>query len=140
MTIEILKGLREVYEEFHAVKITDQALIAAANLADRYIADRFLPDKAIDLIDEAGSRLRIRRMTAPADLREYDDKIGEVRQRKEAAIDGQDFEAAARLRDEEKQLILKKAEREKQWRAGDMDEVAEVDEELIAEEIGRAHV
>ncbi len=132
-TIEMLKGLRDRYEAHHRVTITDEALVSAATLADRYISDRFLPDKAIDLIDEAGSRLRIRRMTAPADLREYDDKIGEVRQRKEAAIDGQDFEAAARLRDEEKQLILKKAEREKQWRAGDMDEVAEVDEELIAE-------
>ena len=132
-TIEMLKGLRDRYEAHHRVTITDEALVSAATLADRYISDRFLPDKAIDLIDEAGSRLRIRRMTAPADLREYDDKIGDVRQRKEAAIDGQDFEAAARLRDEEKQLILKKAEREKQWRAGDMDEVAEVDEELIAE-------
>ncbi len=132
-TIEMLKGLRDRYEAHHRVTITDEALVSAATLADRYISDRFLPDKAIDLIDEAGSRLRIRRMTAPADLREYDDKISDVRQRKEAAIDGQDFEAAARLRDEEKQLILKKAEREKQWRAGDMDEVAEVDEELIAE-------
>ncbi len=132
-TIEMLKGLRDRYEAHHRVTITDEALVSAATLADRYISDRFLPDKAIDLIDEAGSRLRIRRMTAPADLREYDDKIGDVRARKEAAIDGQDFEAAARLRDEEKQLILKKSEREKQWRAGDMDEVAEVDEELIAE-------
>src|SRR6187431_2364202 len=132
-TIEMLKGLRDRYEAHHRVTITDEALVSAATLADRYISDRFLPDKAIDLIDEAGSRLRIRRMTAPADLREYDDKISDVRQRKEAAIDGQDFEAAARLRDEEKQLILKKSEREKQWRAGDMDEVAEVDEELIAE-------
>jgi ATP-dependent Clp protease ATP-binding subunit ClpC len=132
-TIEMLKGLRDRYEAHHRVTITDEALVCAATLADRYISDRFLPDKAIDLIDEAGSRLRIRRMTAPADLREYDDKIADVRQRKEAAIDGQDFEAAARLRDEEKQLILKKADREKQWRAGDMDEVAEVDEELIAE-------
>ncbi len=132
-TIEMLKGLRDRYEAHHRVTITDEALVSAATLADRYISDRFLPDKAIDLIDEAGSRLRIRRMTAPADLREYDDKIGDVRQRKEAAIDGQDFEAAARLRDEEKQLIARKAEREKQWRAGDMDEVAEVDEELIAE-------
>ena len=131
-TIEMLKGLRDRYEAHHRVTITDEALVSAATLADRYISDRFLPDKAIDLIDEAGSRLRIRRMTAPADLREYDDKIGDVRQRKEAAIDGQDFEAAARLRDEEKQLI-KKSEREKQWRAGDMDVVAEVDEELIAE-------
>ncbi|TNM36258.1 ATP-dependent Clp protease ATP-binding subunit [Nocardioides albidus] len=132
-TIEMLKGIRDRYEAHHRVTITDEALVSAATLADRYISDRFLPDKAIDLIDEAGSRLRIRRMTAPADLREYDEQIAEVRQRKEAAIDGQDFEAAARLRDEEKQLILKKSEREKQWRAGDMDEVAEVDEELIAE-------
>ena len=132
-TIEMLKGLRDRYEAHHRVTITDEALVSAATLADRYISDRFLPDKAIDLIDEAGSRLRIRRMTAPADLREYDDKIADVRQRKEGAIDGQDFEAAARLRDEEKQLIARKSEREKQWRAGDMDEVAEVDEELIAE-------
>ncbi|MBO9522508.1 MAG: ATP-dependent Clp protease ATP-binding subunit [Nocardioidaceae bacterium] len=132
-TIEILKGLRDRYEAHHRVTITDEALVSAATLADRYVSDRFLPDKAIDLIDEAGSRLRIRRMTAPPDLREFDDKISEVRRRKEGAIDGQDFEAAARLRDEEKQLILAKAEREKQWRAGDMDVVAEVDEELIAE-------
>ncbi|MFE6647845.1 ATP-dependent Clp protease ATP-binding subunit [Nocardioides sp. NPDC057772] len=133
VAIEMLKGIRDRYEAHHRVTITDEALVAAVTMADRYISDRFLPDKAIDLIDEAGSRLRIRRMTAPADLREYDDKIADVRQRKEAAIDGQDFEAAARLRDEEKQLIAKKAEREKAWRAGDMDEVAEVDEELIAE-------
>ncbi len=132
-TIEILKGLRDRYEAHHRVTITDEALVAAATLADRYVSDRFLPDKAIDLIDEAGSRLRIRRMTAPPDLREFDDKIGDVRKRKEGAIDGQDFEAAARLRDEEKQLMVAKAEREKQWRAGDMDVVAEVDEELIAE-------
>ncbi|MDN5894145.1 MAG: ATP-dependent Clp protease ATP-binding subunit [Nocardioides sp.] len=132
-TIEMLKGLRDRYEAHHRVTITDEALVSAATLADRYISDRFLPDKAIDLIDEAGSRLRIRRMTAPPDLREFDEKVAEVRERKEAAIDGQDFEAAASLRDEEKQLTLKKAEREKQWRAGDMDVVAEVDEELIAE-------
>ena len=132
-TIEMLKGLRDRYEAHHRVTITDEALVSAATLADRYISDRFLPDKAIDLIDEAGSRLRIRRMTAPPDLREFDDKISDVRRRKEGAIDGQDFEAAARLRDEEKQLILAKGEREKQWRAGDMDVVAEVDEELIAE-------
>ncbi len=132
-TIEMLKGLRDRYEAHHRVTITDDALVSAATLADRYISDRFLPDKAIDLIDEAGSRLRIRRMTAPPDLREFDDKIGGVRREKEAAIDGQDFEAAASLRDQEKQLILAKAEREKQWKAGDMDVVAEVDEELIAE-------
>src|SRR6186713_195720 len=132
-TIEILKGLRDRYEAHHRVTITDEALVAAATLADRYVSDRFLPDKAIDLIDEAGSRLRIRRMTAPPDLREFDEKIADVRRRKEGAIDSQDFELAASLRDEEKKLILAKGEREKQWKAGDMDVVAEVDEELIAE-------
>ena len=132
-TIEILKGLRDRYEAHHRVSITDGALVAAATMADRYVNDRFLPDKAIDLIDEAGARLRIRRMTAPPDLREYDEKIAEVRRQKEAAIDGQDFEKAARLRDDEKQLSNARAEREAQWKAGDMDVVAEVDEELIAE-------
>ncbi|MGH3243152.1 MAG: ATP-dependent Clp protease ATP-binding subunit, partial [Spirillospora sp.] len=132
-TIEMLKGLRDRYEAHHRVTITDEALVSAATLADRYVSDRFLPDKAIDLIDEAGSRLRIRRMTAPPDLREFDDKIADVRRRKEGAIDSQDFELAASLRDEEKKLILAKGEREKQWKAGDMDVVAEVDEELIAE-------
>ncbi len=132
-TIEILKGLRDRYEAHHRVSITDAALVSAANLADRYINDRFLPDKAIDLIDEAGARLRIRRMTAPPDLREFDEKIGHVRRQKEAAIDGQDFEKAARLRDDEKQLSQQRAEREAQWKSGDMDVVAEVDEELIAE-------
>jgi ATP-dependent Clp protease ATP-binding subunit ClpC len=132
-TIEILKGLRDRYEAHHRVTITDEALVSAATLADRYVSDRFLPDKAIDLIDEAGSRLRIRRMTAPPDLREFDDKIADVRRRKEGAIDSQDFELAASLRDEEKKLMLAKSEREKQWKAGDMDVVAEVDEELIAE-------
>src|SRR6201989_2088527 len=132
-TIEILKGLRDRYEQHHRVTITDQALVSAATLADRYVSDRFLPDKAIDLIDEAGSRLRIRRMTAPPDLREFDDKIADVRRRKEGAIDSQDFELAASLRDEENKPIRPKSEREKQWKAGDMDVVAEVDEELIAE-------
>jgi ATP-dependent Clp protease ATP-binding subunit ClpC len=137
-TIEILKGLRDRYEAHHRVTITDEALVSAATLADRYVSDRFLPDKAIDLIDEAGSRLRIRRMTAPPDLREFDEKIANVRRDKEGAIDGQDFERAASLRDEEKKLIAAKNEREKQWRAGDMDVVAEVDEELIAEVLATA--
>jgi ATP-dependent Clp protease ATP-binding subunit ClpC len=132
-TIEILKGLRDRYESHHRVSITDAALVAAATLADRYIADRFLPDKAIDLIDEAGSRLRIRRMTAPPDLREFDERISTVRREKESAIDAQDFEKAANLRDKEKQLLGEKATREREWKAGDMDVVAEVDEELIAE-------
>ena len=132
-TIEILKGLRGRYEAHHRVSITDGALVAAAQMADRYISDRFLPDKAIDLIDEAGSRMRIRRMTAPPDLREYDEKIAQVRREKESAIDSQDFEKTAALRDSEKQLIAKKETREKEWKAGDMDSVAVVNEELIAE-------
>jgi len=132
-TIEILKGLRDRYETHHRVSISDAALVSAATLADRYVSDRFLPDKAIDLIDEAGSRLRIRRMTAPPELREFDDKIAAVRKEKESAIDGQDFELAASLRDKEKNLIAEKADREKTWKAGDLDVVTEVDEELIAE-------
>ncbi len=131
--IEILKGLRDRYEAHHRVSITDAALVSAANLADRYINDRFLPDKAIDLIDEAGARLRIRRMTAPPDLREFDERIAHARREKESAIDAQDFEKAAGLRDDEKKLLGQKNEREKQWKTGDMDIVAEVDEELIAE-------
>ena len=132
-TIEILKGLRDRYEAHHRVSITDSALVTAANLADRYVNDRYLPDKAIDLIDEAGARLRIRRMTAPPDLREFDDKIAHVRREKEASIDGQDFEKAAKLRDDERRLMEAKSRREKEWKAGDMDVVAEVDEELVAE-------
>ena len=108
-TIEILKGLRDSYEAHHRVSITDGALVAAAQLADRYVNDRFLPDKAIDLIDEAGARLRIRRMTAPPELRELDEQIAEARRDKESAIDEQDFEKAARLRDVEKQLTAKRA-------------------------------
>jgi ATP-dependent Clp protease ATP-binding subunit ClpC len=137
-TIEILKGLRDRYEAHHRVSITDAALVGAATLADRYVNDRFLPDKAIDLIDEAGARLRIRRMTAPPDLREFDERIAHTRREKESAIDAQDFEKAAALRDTEKRLLGEKADREKQWKAGDMDIVAEVNEELIAEVLATA--
>ncbi|MFD0482187.1 ATP-dependent Clp protease ATP-binding subunit [Kineococcus sp. GCM10028916] len=136
--IEILKGLRDRYEAHHRVSITDAALVAAATLADRYVNDRYLPDKAIDLIDEAGARLRIRRMTAPPDLREFDERIADVRREKESAIDAQDFEKAASLRDGEKKLLAQKGEREKQWKSGDMDVIAEVDEELIAEVLATA--
>jgi ATP-dependent Clp protease ATP-binding subunit ClpC len=132
-TIEILKGLRDRYEAHHRVTITDEALVAAANLADRYISDRFLPDKAIDLIDEAGSRLRIRSMTAPPDLADLDEQIEEARKAKEEAIDAQDFERAASLRDEEKKLIERRQLREKEWRSEGMDTVLTVDEEVIAE-------
>ena len=131
--IEILRGLRDRYESHHKVTITDSALVSAATLADRYINDRQLPDKAIDLIDEAGARLRINRMTAPPDLREFDNKIADVRKEKESAIDAQDFEKAAALRDKEKTLIAEKNEREREWKAGDLDVVAEVDDDLIAE-------
>jgi ATP-dependent Clp protease ATP-binding subunit ClpC len=132
-TIEILKGLRDRYEAHHRVSFTDDALVAAANLSDRYISDRFLPDKAIDLIDEAGSRMRIRRMTAPPDVREVDEKIAEVRLRKESAIDAQDFEKAASLRDEERQLIEERQRRERDWKSGEMDILSEIGEEEIAE-------
>ncbi|CBL57518.1 ATP-dependent Clp protease ATP-binding subunit [Propionibacterium freudenreichii] len=133
LTIEILKGLRDRYEAHHRVTITDEALSAGANLADRYIQDRFLPDKAIDLIDEAGARMRIARMTAPPDLREFDDKIAATRAEKEAAIDHQDFEAAAKLRDDERKLTAARAEKETAWREGESDTPAVVGEEEIAE-------
>lgn len=136
LTIEILKGLRDRYEAHHRVSITDGALTAAAQLSDRYINDRFLPDKAVDLIDEAGARMRIKRMTAPASLREIDERIAEVRREKEAAIDAQDFEKAAGLRDKEHKLGDERAEKEKQWRSGDLEEIAEVGEEQIAEVLG----
>lgn len=136
LTVEILKGLRDRYEAHHRVSITDGALKAAAQLADRYINDRFLPDKAVDLIDEAGARMRIKRMTAPKSIQDVDDKIAEVRRKKEAAIDDQDFEKAAALRDDERKLGEERAEKEKAWRAGELDEVAEVGEEQIAEVMG----
>jgi ATP-dependent Clp protease ATP-binding subunit ClpC len=132
-TIDILKGLRDRYEAHHRVSFTDEALVAAANLSDRYISDRFLPDKAIDLIDEAGSRMRIRRMTAPPNVRELDEKVAEVRMKKESAIDAQDFEKAARLRDDERRLLEEKSVREEEWKSGEMDVLSEVDEEEIAE-------
>ncbi|HEV8626199.1 MAG TPA: ATP-dependent Clp protease ATP-binding subunit [Acidimicrobiia bacterium] len=132
-TIEILKGLRDRYESHHRVTITDQALVAAANLADRYISDRHLPDKAIDLIDEAGSRLRIRRMRTPGDYRELEDEIANVRREKEAAIEGQQFEKAAKLRDQEKELLARKSAKEAEARAEGIDFFDEVDEESIAE-------
>ena len=132
-TFLILKGLRDKYEAHHRVSYTDEALHAAASLSDRYINDRFLPDKAVDLLDEAGARMRIKRMTAPKGLREVDDRIAEVRKEKEAAIDAQDFEKAAGLRDKERKLGEERAEKEKQWRSGDLEEIAEVGEDQIAE-------
>ena len=132
-TIEILKGLRERYENHHRVTITDQALIAAANLADRYIADRQLPDKAIDLIDEAGARLRIRRLQSPPDYRELENEISEVTRTKKEAVEKQDFEEAGRLRDREKELLGQKEARDAEMKASGVDLFDEVDEEAIAE-------
>ena len=135
---EILRGLRDRYEAHHKVSITDGALKAAAGLADRYVSDRHLPDKAIDLIDEAGARLRIRRMTVPPEIKAYESRIAEVRTQKEAAIDGQDFEGAARLRDQEQQLEDERREKEQAWRTGADADVATVDEDLIAEVLSKS--
>ena len=132
-TIEILKGLRDRYESHHRVTITDQALVAAANLADRYIADRHLPDKAIDLIDEAGSRLRIKRMETPPDYKEIENKIAELVDKKKQAVEEQDFELAGSLRDEEKDLLDQRTEMMEQIKSDGVDLFDEVDEEAIAE-------
>ncbi len=132
-TIEILKGLRDRYEAHHGVTITDQAVVSAANLADRYIADRFLPDKAIDLIDEAGSRLRIRRMSTPPDYKAIEEEIAKARKDKELAIEKQNFEQAKKLREKEEELLQRKAAKEQEWRAEGVDLFDVVDEEVIAE-------
>jgi ATP-dependent Clp protease ATP-binding subunit ClpC len=133
-TVQILRGLRDRYEQHHKVDITDEALEAAAELADRYISDRFLPDKAIDLIDEAASRMRIKSMTSPPVYRELEDEIDETRRAKEAAIEAQEFEKAANLRDEERQLTQRKRQLEEQWEAGEGDgERPAIGEEEIAD-------
>ncbi|HWS50498.1 MAG TPA: ATP-dependent Clp protease ATP-binding subunit, partial [Microbacterium sp.] len=137
-TINILKGLRDRYEAHHKVQITDGAIVAASNLADRYVSDRFLPDKAIDLIDEAGARLRLSILSSPPELREFDEKIAAVREQKELASEDQDFEKAASLRDEEKSLLAERLRLEKQWRSGDVATAAVVDEGLIAEVLAQA--
>ncbi|MGD9701920.1 MAG: ATP-dependent Clp protease ATP-binding subunit [Acidimicrobiia bacterium] len=132
-TIEILRGLRDRYESHHRVTITDQALIAAANLADRYISDRHLPDKAIDLIDEAGSRLRIKRMQTPPDLKDIENRLTQVQEQKKKAVEDQRFEEAGRLRDQEKSLLDEKSVKEQEIKASGVDLFDEVDEEAIAE-------
>jgi ATP-dependent Clp protease ATP-binding subunit ClpC len=132
-TIEILRGIRDRYEAHHRVTITDQAIVAAANLSDRYISDRHLPDKAIDLIDEAGSRMVMQRMKTPPDYKELEDQVATVRKEKEAAIENQKFELAAKLRDQEKTLLDRKLAKESEWKAEGIDLFDEVDEEAIAE-------
>jgi len=132
-TVEILKGLRDRYEAHHRIRIADEALSSAAELADRYISDRFLPDKAIDLIDEAASRMRIRTMTAPPSYRELEEEIGGVRKEKEAAIEAQEFEKAANLRDKERKLSHRKLELEDAWKTSDEGVRASIGEDEIAE-------
>ena len=132
-TVQILKGLRDRYEQHHKVNITDEALAAAGELADRYISDRFLPDKAIDLIDEAASRMRIKSMTAPPVYRELEEEIETTRRDKETAIESQEFEAAANLRDKERRLTNKKRELEEQWESGESGERPDIGEEEIAD-------
>src|ERR687886_113270 len=132
-TVQILKGLRDRYEQHHKVDITDEALEAAAELADRYISDRQLPDKAIDLIDEAASRMRIKSMTSPPVYRELEEDIEETRRAKEAAIEAQEFEKAANLRDKERKLTNRKHELEEQWRSGESGERPEIGEEEVAD-------
>src|ERR671933_781121 len=118
----ILKGLRSKYEDHHKIEITDEALKAASQLGDRYIADRFLPDKAIDLVDEAASKMRIKTMSSPPYYKEIDEELRTVREEKEAAIDGQEFEKAARFRDSERKLVAQRRELEKAWREGKIEE------------------
>ena len=137
-TINILKGLRDRYEAHHKVSITDGAIVAAASLSDRYVTDRFLPDKAIDLLDEAGARLRLSILSSPPELREIEERIVAVRVEKEKAIEGQDFELAASKRDEEKKLIAERAQLEKQFRKGNVQAQGIVDEGLIAEVLAQA--
>jgi len=132
-TVEILKGLRDRYEQHHKVQITDEALKAAGELASRYIADRFLPDKAIDLIDEAASRMRIKSMTSPPANRELESEVETTRREKEAAIEAQEFEKAAALRDKERKLTNKKHEFEKEWESGESGERPSIGEEEIAD-------
>ena len=134
-TIEILKGLRSRYENHHHVTITDGALQSAAELSSRYIQDRNLPDKAIDLIDEAGARLRIKRLTAPPELKELDEKIAKIAADKDEAIKGQDFEKAAELRDKQEKLEADRKQKEDSWREGESDVKMVVDEDVIAEVI-----
>jgi ATP-dependent Clp protease ATP-binding subunit ClpC len=132
-TVEILRGLRDRYEQHHKVQITDEALQAAADLAYRYISDRFLPDKAIDLIDEGASRMRMKSLTSPPANREFEEEIESTRREKEQAIENQEFEKAAALRDQERKLAGKKRELEEEWESGESIERPSIGEEEIAD-------
>ncbi len=131
--IEILKGLRDKYEAHHKVKITDDAIYAAVKMSSRYIADRYLPDKAIDLIDEAASRVRLSAFTAPPDLKAMEDKIKAIGEEKQSAVNNQDFERAATLRDEEKELKEKYEAEKSSWQEKNARTTGEVGTAEIAE-------
>ena len=136
-TIEILKGLRDRYEAHHKVKFTDEALVAAAKLSDQYISGRYLPDKAIDLIDEAGSRARLNVMTTPPDIKEVEKEMDQIRKEKEAAVKGQDFEKAASLRDTERELKGRLEKGRKEWSKSKAEAYPQVSEEDIAEIVAK---
>jgi ATP-dependent Clp protease ATP-binding subunit ClpC len=138
MAINILKGLRDRYEAHHKISITDGAIVSAVGMSDRYVTDRFLPDKAIDLIDEAGARVRLSFLSSPPELKEMEDKVAAVKAAKEQAIADQDFELAASKRDEEKKLTSEKIKMEKEFREGNVDQTGLVDEGLIAEVLAQA--
>ncbi|MBD3379434.1 MAG: AAA domain-containing protein [Candidatus Omnitrophica bacterium] len=131
-TIEILKGLRDKYEAHHKVKFSDRALEAAAKMSDKYISGRFLPDKAIDLIDEAGAKAKLNTMVLPEELKEEEQKIEEYRREKEEAVKNQDFEKAARFRDSEKTAKKELEDKKKEWMSGQSTQEIEVSEEDIA--------
>src|SRR5699024_1583380 len=131
-TKSILKGLRDRYEAHHSVKITDEAIEAAANLSHRYISDRFLPDKAIDLIDEAGSKVRLRSYKIPEDLKKLESQLEEAKKEKDSAVLSQEFEKAASLRDTEKRLQIEVKKMNNDWKEKQGQEDAEVTEEDIA--------
>jgi ATP-dependent Clp protease ATP-binding subunit ClpC len=131
-TIRILTGLRDKYEAHHGVKITDGAIVQAVKLADRYMNDRFFPDKAIDVIDEACARARLSVSTVPSEIHDLEKKLEEVVKEKEAAIRGQEYEKAARLRDKEKDLRSRRNDLKKSWSESKRDQSVQVDEDLIA--------
>jgi ATP-dependent Clp protease ATP-binding subunit ClpC len=132
-TIEILKGLRERYEQHHRVVITDEGIVAAANLADRYITDRFLPDKAIDLIDESGSRMRLRRLSLPPEIKDMDEQLAAMRAEKSSSIEKQDYQEAHRLKEREQTLLKERKDAESTWKAQEGEFHGVIGEEEIAE-------
>ncbi len=136
-TIQILKGLRDRYEEHHRVQITDDAIVAAVEMSERYITARCLPDKAIDVIDEAGARVRLRTMSKPPDLKDIDDEVERLNKEKEDAVANQDFEKAASLRDQADKLRRKKEQITRDWREKSRETDGVVDEEVVAEVVSK---